>query len=482
MQSETAQNPITVENSLAQIESSFKALQAHAPQMAQTTAKQRKAMLKKLLNVIVEHRADIQNAMLADYSRHPIETDLAETWLAVKEIKFAIRHLDFWMRPKRVPTSFAFFGARSQINYEAKGVALIIAPWNFPFNLTFAPLASAIAAGNTVLIKPSEFAPHSSALIKAIVDEALPPNVAFVAEGGLALSKQLLTLPFNHIFFTGSPGVGRLVMKAAADHLASVTLELGGKTPSVVDLGVNLKQVAEQIVYSKFNNNGQVCIATDFVLVHEKAKDQFITAVKSAIKKFYPKEDFQSNTDYARMVDERHTLRIKEMVDDAVKKGASLCTPFDVEVEENFVSPVVLADVKPEMDVMNDEIFGPILPITTFANKQELMALLSAGEKPLALYVFTSDATLAKKITQEISAGAVIVNETFLHHFNSHLPFGGINNSGMGKSHGHFGFLEFTNQKAVVMQWSPLHISTLLRPPYGKLSKFISDFLLKYIS
>ena len=482
MQSETSEKLHKAEKNTSEVALRFKALQAHAPQMAQTTASQRKAMLKKLLSVILEHRVDIQEAMKADYSRHPLETDLAETWLVVKEIKFAIRHLDFWMRPKRVPTSIAFFGARAQINYEAKGVALIISPWNFPFNLSISPLISAIAAGNTVLIKPSEFVPRSSALIKAIVDEALPANVAYVAEGGLELSKLLLTLPFNHIFFTGSPGVGKLVMKAAADHLASVTLELGGKTPSVVDLGVNLKGVAEQIVYSKFNNNGQVCIATDFVLVHEKVKDDFIAAVESAIKKFYPKEDFQLNADYARIVDGRHTQRIKAMVDDAAKKGATFCRPFNAEVEKNFIAPVVITDVKPEMDVMNDEIFGPILPITTFANHQELLAQLSASEKPLALYIFTSDTKLTKKITQEISAGAILINETLLHHFNSHLPFGGINNSGIGKSHGHFGFLEFTNQKAVVVQWSPLHISSLLRPPYGRLSKLISDFLLKYIS
>lgn len=470
------------ESSPGVIRANFDALKAHAPQMALTTVAQRKAMLSKLLRVVLAHRVDIQNAMVNDYKRHPIETDLAETWLVIKEIKFAIRHLNHWMQPIRVPTSLAFFGARSQINYEAKGVVLIISPWNFPFNLSLSPLVSAIAAGNTVLIKPSEYTPHSSALIKAIIDEVFPPNVAFVAEGGLALSKELLLLPFNHIFFTGSPAVGKIVMKAAAEHLASVTLELGGKSPSVVDVGVNINQVAKQIVFSKFNNKGQVCIATDFVLVHEKIKDQFIDAVKAAITHLYGKNSVETSTDYARMVDVKHTMRIKGMTEDAVEKGATLCLPFEIIPEKRFVSPVILADVSLEMDVMREEIFGPILPIKTFMHKQDLMQQLHLGEKPLALHVFTTDKKLAEQVVAEISSGAVVINETFLHHFNSHLPFGGVNNSGIGKSHGHFGFLEFSNQKAVVEQWLPMRISALLRPPYGKFSKRISDFLLKFIS
>jgi len=460
----------------------FSALQANAPHMAQTTASERRAMLKKLLAVVLAHRVDIQTAMNADYGRHAIETDLAETWLVVKEIKFAMRHLAHWMRPKRVPTSVAFFGARAQINFEAKGVALIISPWNFPFNLSLSPLVSAIAAGTTVLIKPSVFTPHSSALIKAIVDEALPPNVAFVAEGGLAFSKTLLTLPFNHIFFTGSPAVGSVVMKAAADNLASVTLELGGKSPSVVDAGVNVAKVARQIVFSKFTNSGQVCIATDFVLVHEKIKNQFLAEVNVAVASMYPKGTASQKPEYARVVDKRHALRIKSLIEDAVEKGAQLSTALDADFEERYISPIVLTNVHDEMNVMRDEIFGPILPIKTFTNHEEVLADLQKGDKPLALHVFTTNQKFAENVVNRVSAGAVVVNESFIHHFNSHLPFGGINHSGMGKSHGHFGFLEFSNQKAVVVQWLPWHISALLRPPYGKLSKALSNFLIKYIS
>jgi aldehyde dehydrogenase (NAD+) len=363
-----------------EIASRFNALQANAAHMAQTTASQRRAMLKKLLEVVLTHRVDIQTAMHADYGRHAIETDLAETWVVVKEIKFAMRHLAHWMRPKRVPTSVAFFGARAQINYEAKGVALIISPWNFPFNLSLSPLVSAIAAGNTVLIKPSEFTPHSSALIKAIVDEALPPNVAFVAEGGLELSKTLISLPFNHIFFTGSPVVGTVVMKAAADNLASVTLELGGKSPSVVDAGVNVAKVAKQIVFSKFTNSGQVCIATDFVLVHEKIKDQFLAEVNLAIASMYPNGTANQNPEFARVVDKRHALRIKSLVIDAVEKGAQLSTALQADFEERYISPIVLTHVHDEMNVMQNEIFGPILPIKTFANHEAALAQLQQGD------------------------------------------------------------------------------------------------------
>lgn len=463
-----------------EIQQKFELLRQGAPKMAQTTAKQRKAMLRKLLNAVYGRRTQIQQALYADYDRSPIETDAADTWVVVKEIKFALKNIDRWMAAKHVPTPVAFLGASSHIQYEAKGVVLIISPWNFPFNLTLSPLVSAIAAGNTVMVKPSEYTLNSSHLVREIIEEVFPPVVVNISEGSVETAKELLRLPFNHIFFTGSPGVGKKVMKAAADNLASVTLELGGKSPAVVDETVNLKKTAKMLAQSKFYNKGQICIATDYVFVHQSVAEQFEQAIIEALKELYPQDEFHKNRDYARLVDVRHVDRISDMVQDAENKGAKLLTPMEVNKEHRFISPVVVANVTSDMRIDQEEIFGPIMPIKTFEKIDEVVQAINAGEKPLAMYIFSKNKRLQKKLLYETSAGATVINEVSVHHFNSHLPFGGVNNSGIGKSHGYFGFLEFTNQKAVVSQWSPFNISALLQPPYTKFTKWLVDKLVRF--
>lgn len=475
--SETISSTIGIEKDVKQ---KFEALKNEAPKMSATAAKQRKAMLKKLLKVVMAKRNKIQDALYADYDRSPIETDIADTWVVVKEIKYAIKNLDNWITDKHVSTPLAFFGASSLIQYEPKGVVLIISPWNFPFNLTLSPLVSAIAAGNTVMVKPSEFTTHSSHLIREIIVEAFPPDVVNICEGSVDTAKELLKLPFNHIFFTGSPGVGKKVMKAAADNLASVTLELGGKSPAIVDGTVNLKKTAKMLAQSKFYNKGQICIATDYVFVHQSIAEEFGEAVTEALNELYPEDQFQKNRDYARLVDERHMHRITSMVDDAIGKGAKTLTKVEVNEEDRFVSPVVVSDVTADMLIDQEEIFGPIMPIKSFSNLDEVIDAINAGEKPLAMYVFSKKKKVQTRILKETSAGAVVINEVSVHHFNSELPFGGVNNSGIGKSHGYFGFLEFTNQKAVVKQWSPFNMSALLQPPYTGFTKWLVDKLLRY--
>ena len=458
----------------------FERLKENAAAMNASTASQRRKMLKKLLVTVLAKREKITEALYADYQRHPIETELADTWVVVKEIKFAIRNVEKWMQPNYVPTSPVFFGSSSAIHTEAKGVVLILAPWNFPFNLTLGPLASAIAAGNTVMIKPSEFTNNSSHLLREIIEETFLPEQVVLIEGGEETSKALLEFPFNHVFFTGSERVGKMVMKAAANHLASVTLELGGKSPVIIDETVNLKKVAELVAYGKFCNNGQVCIGADYVYVKEQIASQFIVLLKESIAKLYPNEAFYKNDDYARIVNERQFERIKGLVDDAVSQGAVVYTEVDFNAANRFVAPVILGNISNEMLVNQQEIFGPILPIKTFINVEELPAEILAHGKPLAMYVFSKNKKTSDYLLQNISCGATVINEVFIHHFNSYLPFGGVNSSGIGKSHGHFGFLEFSNQKAVVKQWLPWHTSRLLHPPYTKFSKFVANILMRF--
>jgi len=465
-----------------QIKTHFERLKANAPLLNKSAAKERIKMLKKLLRVVLSKQDAIADALHLDYGRHPVETGLADTWVVVKEIRFAIRNLENWMKPRYVPTSLVFFGSTSSIHFEAKGVVLILAPWNFPFNLTLSPLVSAIAAGNTVMIKPSEFTKHSSKLIGEIIDESFSKEHVVLCEGNAELSAALLKLPFNHIFFTGSERVGKLVMKAAAENLTSVTLELGGKSPVIVDKTVDLKLAARMAAYAKFCNNGQVCIGADYVYVHEAVAEKFIAFFKEAIAKMYPHKRFRENAAYARIVSPQHFDRIKSLVDDALDKGAELQMEIEVDKEQRFISPVLLTNVTEGMLVNQQEIFGPILPVKTFAHLEELPANIIAHGNPLAMYIFSKDKKAVRYLLQHVSAGACIVNEAFIHHFNSHLPFGGINKSGIGKSHGHFGFLEFSNQKAVIRQWLPWHVSKLLQPPYTKFSNFLTKLLIKYFS
>jgi aldehyde dehydrogenase (NAD+) len=274
--------------------------------------------------------------------------------------------------------------------------------------------------------------------------------------------------------------VGKKVMKAAADNLASVTLELGGKSPAIVDETVNLKKTAKMLAQSKFYNKGQICIATDYVFVHQSVAKKFGDAVTEALKDLYPEDQFQKNRDYARLVDVRHMNRIVSLVDDAVDKGAKTLTQMEVNEEYRFVSPVVVSGVTSDMLIDQEEIFGPIMPIKSFSNLDEVIHAINAGEKPLAMYIFSKKKEVQARLLKETSAGAAVINEVSIHHFNSELPFGGVNNSGIGKSHGYFGFLEFSNQKAVVKQWAPFHISALLQPPYTGFTKWLVDKLVRF--
>lgn len=460
-------------------QTAFNKLDATA--MKQTTVAERKRLLKKLKGNIWANKENIEKALFADYHRSDVETNLADTLIVLKEINHTLRHIADWNRPKRVSTPLILAGSSSYIQPEPKGKVLIISPWNFPFNLSFVPLLSAIAAGNAAIIKPSEFTPQSSQLIKKLVEETFEPWQVQVVDGDLEASKALLSLPFNHIFFTGSPAVGKIVMASAAQHLASVTLELGGKSPVIVHEDANLNQAAEIVAWSKFINNGQVCIAGDYVLVHSRVKDVFLKKLREHIEKFFIQGDARQNDAYSRIVNQKQYSRLMQMIEEATTSGAQALTPMAHQADEKFISPLALVDVPEDAALMQQEIFGPVLPIRSYQTLDEAIEFINQKEKPLALYAFTSSERTREHILRNTSAGATVFNHVYLHHYNSELPFGGINNSGIGKSHGYFGFQEFSHMRAVVRYWSPINMFKVIFPPYTATTRKLVAFMMKYL-
>lgn len=442
-----------------EIERVYEAQQQNRAAVAATTAAQRIAKLRALERAMLERRDEIRAAMWADYRKPASEVDLSEIYPVVGEARHAARHLRRWMKPKRVSTRLALFGASSRIVYEPKGVVLIIAPWNFPFNLTLGPLVSAIAAGNCVMLKPSELTPESTACMKRIIGDLFDENEVAIIEGDASVAEALLHKKFDHIFFTGSPAIGRVVMKAAAEHLTSVTLELGGKSPVFVDETANVAAAAKKIAWGKFLNCGQVCIAPDYALVHESIRDEFVAKLRESI-------EAMGSEARGIIVNERHASRVKRLIDTAVAQGAHAVIGGNANGRE--IEPTVLTDVAADAPVMQEEIFGPVLPVLTYRTLDEAFEIVSAREHPLVLYVFTRDRKRAREIIRRTRAGGTAINQTLIHFYEMALPFGGTGHSGIGKSHGRYGFEAFSNARGVLEQRLPFSAIELLYPPYGK--------------
>jgi aldehyde dehydrogenase (NAD+) len=375
-----------------------------------------------------------------------------------------------------------FLGTKAHVQYEPRGSSLIIAPWNYPFNLAVCPLISAISAGCTAIIKPSEMTPHVSSLIHLMIGELFEENHVCVLEGGLDASQALLAQPFDHIFFTGSPAVGKIVMRSASEHLGSVTLELGGKSPVIITKNADLKDAAKKIASTKFINCGQTCVAPDFVLIPRSVRPEFVNHLQEAITTLYDREGtrLELSPDYGRIVNERHFSRLNELVADASGKGAIIARGGKNIPDEKFIEPTILTHVSTAMSVMEDEIFGPILPIVDYEDLEQALDLVNEMPKPLALYAFSKSSKELNYIFQKTSSGGAVANDCILHFLHPELPFGGVNNSGIGKSHGHYGFLEFSNQKGVLKQRIGLTMASLLYPPYNKVKRMVIDGLLKY--
>ena len=472
----TARNQI--ETSIVEIRRIFDLQKEHQYHIGNTTASVRIEKLKKLHAAVLKYRPQIKEALYADYKKHPSEVDLTEIYPVTSEIKDAKSNIRSWMRGKKVKTPIAMMGSSSRIKYEPKGVVLIISPWNFPINLTLGPLVSAIAAGNTVMIKPSEMTPNASAVMKKLIAEVFDEKEVTLLEGGVSTSVDLLKMPFNHIFFTGAPSIGKIVMKAAAEHLTSVTLELGGKSPTIVDETANIDLAAKRTAWSKFVNNGQVCIAPDYIYVHESKKQTFIDAFKKHIKSFY-KGDAAKEPSYARIVNERHYHRIKGYVDDALSKGAKIEIGGSFDENQDYISPTLITSVSKESSLMIEEIFGPILPLYGYSDLNEVIKEINTREKPLALYIYSKKKKNINHILDNTRAGGSCINHNAAHFFNPNLPFGGSNNSGIGKAHGRDGFESFSNARGVLNQHVPNALD-LLVPPYNDFKQKLIDLTIKW--
>jgi aldehyde dehydrogenase (NAD+) len=451
----------------------------HQRIVARSSAKERIQKLKKLHQAVLNNKEKIRKALHEDYRKHPSEVDLTEIYPVTGDIKHTISHLRRWMRPQHVNTPLSLMGSSSWVHYEPKGVCLIISPWNFPLNLTFGPMISAIAAGNCIMLKPSEHTPHISQVMADMIAELFDPQEITVVQGGIESSKALLELPFNHIFFTGAPSIGKIVMAAAAKNLTSVTLELGGKSPTIVDETANIKTAAKRIAWSKCLNNGQVCIAPDYIYVHESKKDELIDAINSNIKKMYGDSIGQSES-YCRIVNNKHFNRVKSYMDEAMNHDVKIEGGGKMDGDQDFIEPTIISNVNAEMDLMLHEIFGPLLPIMTYSNLDEALDKINKKEKPLSLYIYSNKKKNVNKIINETSAGGTCINHSAIHFFNNNLPFGGVNNSGIGKAHGKYGFEAFSNARAVLKQWSPMSAIELMAPPYTDLKQKLIDLSIKY--
>lgn len=455
------------------IERIYDVQQRNRAAVAATTAAQRIGKLRRFERLMLERRDEIRAAMWEDYRKPAAEVDLSEIYPVVSEARHAVRHLRSWMKPRRVSTRLALLGSRSSVVHEPKGVVLIIAPWNFPFNLTLGPLVSAVAAGNCAMVKPSEMTPASTACIRRLVAELFDENEVAAIEGDASVAEELLRRKFDHIFFTGSPAVGRIVMKAAAEHLTSVTLELGGKSPAIVDATANVGEAAKKIAWGKFFNSGQICIAPDYALVHESVRDEFLDKVRAATAAM-------GDASRGIIVNERHASRVKRLIDQAVSQGAKVF--LGGHANGRNIDATVLTDVPPDAAVMQEEIFGPVLPVLTYRSLEEAFELIAGKEHPLVLYIFSRDRNVARQVLRSTRAGGTAINHTLIHFYQLDLPFGGVGNSGVGKSHGFAGFEAFSNGRGVLDQRLPFSAIEMLYPPYeGRLKQFLIDFTVRWL-
>ena len=413
--------------------------------------------LKKLKEAILQYEDKVYEALWKDLHKSKEEAFLTETSLLMEELDYHIKNLKKWAKPKRVGTPLQIKPSSSRILYEPLGIALIIAPWNYPFQLTLNPLIGAISAGCCAVLKPSPDTPNVARVIEEMITEHFPPEYVTVVQGGKEANQELFKFPFDIMFFTGSPGVGKIVMKAAAEHLSRVVLELGGKSPCVVNKDANLKIAGKRIAWGKIINAGQTCIAPDYLLVHKKAKKQLLEEISEAFEEMLG-DDFENSDYYGRIVNTAAVNRLKKYLNSDVYYGGKL------DLDKKYISPTILDNIRPEDEIMQEEIFGPILPVMEFSELSEAVSYINSNEKPLALYYFGKEND-ADKVLRETSSGGACINDTLLHVANHKLPFGGVGTSGMGKYHGKESFLAFTHKRGVVNSITKFDIP-LKYPPY----------------
>ena len=463
------------------IDNAFARQQSYAVELRKSDYKRRIAVLDRFEQVFRASEEKIYKSAADDFSKPQAEVDMAEIMAVLMELKHVRKNLKKWMKPVPVKATMMLFGTSSKIVKEPKGVTLVVSPWNYPFNLTFGPMIWSIAAGNTVIIKPSEMTPNMSAIISEIVEKAFSPEEVCLFQGEADVASYLTNLPFDHIFFTGSPAVGKHVMAAAARNLTSVTLELGGKSPVIVDQSVDIKKAVKSIAWGKFVNNGQTCIAPDYLYVHESIKGEFVTEMVACVDKQYGLgNDAKDNGDYCQVVNDSHYQRIRRLLTNAQAQGGKLITGGQTDDAGRFIAPTLIEGMSRNAAIMSEEIFGPLLPIITFTDLDEVISYVNSKPKPLALYIFSKDSRNIEKILTETSAGDSCINQTMMHNAHQNLPFGGVNNSGIGKSGGVWGFDAFSHERSVLTD--KFSSASMLHPPYTTKVRKLIKMAIKMMS
>ena len=463
------------------VKARFESLRNGSRTLAQTTGAQRAERLRNMLAAVLRNKQRFYEA--AHTEMKACDLDVAAQLVMVKsEVDFVAKHVAAWMKPRRVRNSAATLGKKCYILYEPKGVVLNLSTWNAPVAIALVPAIAAISAGNAFALKPSELAPHSARVLREVLEAAMPPDEFAVFEGGPEVAQQLLTLPFNHIYYTGGQRVGRLVMKAAAENFAAVTLEMGGKNPAIVDASAAIDNAARKIAWGRVANAGQVCVAPDYVLVHESVFEGFVQALGGAMTQMYNGDGagFDRSPELMRIINDQHFGRVARLLQDARDKGARFAFGGETRAADRFVAPTVLTGVSEDMLIMQEEIFAPVLPVVSYSDRREALAIIERRTKPLALYIYARDRGAIDYFLAHTSAGSTVVNHNLIQSgTNPRLPFGGVNHSGIGRVGGETGFMEMSNPRSVVEQPLGLLDLTFNLPPYSKTYRKLIEKALK---
>ncbi len=437
----------------------FKRLKEKALQQRSEKPSERIEKLKRIENWIRDHESLIVEALLKDFKKPAFETQISEILPTLSDIKFFKKNLKNWMKPKSVSTPLTLFGHQSQIHYNNKGVVLIIAPWNYPFQLAIAPLVAALGAGNTAVIKPSEMTPATAEVILKLVGSCFSSDEVLVETGAKEKTEELLCYNFDHVFFTGSTAVGRIIAKSCAERLIPVTLELGGKSPTIVDETADLTDAAEKIFWGKFLNRGQTCIAPDYVLIHSKVREDFENRLRALSQK-------HASDPKASIINDSHQQRLQKL------------SETEANIQETVLT--LVSDARVSSLAMKEEIFGPVLPLITYTQEDEIYNWVNKNNSPLSLYVFSKNEDFINRMLTLIPSGGVGINTVLLHFANHHLPFGGVGSSGSGRYHGYHGFLEFSHQRGVIRQSFLAQMRIFLQPPYTPLKSKLIELMKKW--
>lgn len=452
------------------VKARFADLRKGARTLAMSTGAQRAERLKGMLSAVLANKQRFYDA--AHTEMKACDLDVAAQLVMVKgEVDFVAKRVTKWMKPRKIRNSAATLGKKCYILHEPKGIVLNLSTWNAPIAIALIPAIAAISAGNSFALKPSELAPYSAKVLKEVLDAAMPKDEFAVFEGGPEVAQELLLQPFNHIYYTGGQRVGRVVMKAAAENFAGVTLEMGGKNPAIVDASASIDNAAKKIAWGRVANAGQVCVAPDYVLVHQLVYEQFVASLVASMGAMYNADGagFDKSAELMRIINDQHFTRVSRLLEDAKAKGAKFATGGQTRASDRFVAPTVITDVTEDMLVMQEEIFAPVLPIIPFRDREQAIEIIERRTKPLALYIYARERAAIDYFLAHTSAGSTVVNHNLIQSgTNPRLPFGGVNHSGIGRVGGETGFMEMSNPRSVVEQPLGMLDLTFNLPPYSK--------------